>query len=105
MPFYLLTLDTEKMDDLSFVLLQSPNGTPLCGAQAIRTPKLLGALRVYWLEKELATPLRLEKIRLLDGVKEVRELSEILAGIDDRPGWKWENDYILDQVFAHLFPV
>lgn len=101
MPFYLLTLDEsdlEKMKHLSFLLLQSPNGTPLCGAQAIKTPNLLGALRIYWLDNDFATPYRIEQICLLDGVKSFRKLSEISVSIYDSE-WLWNDNYI-DNVFA-----
>ena len=103
MPFYLLTMneyDTEEMKNLSFILLQSPNGTPLCGAQAIRTPKLLGALRIYWLDDEFATPHHTEKVCLLHGVKEFRKLVEISESIYDSE-WVWEDNYI-HQVFANV---
>ena len=100
MPFYLLTLDEYDTEELSFVLSQSPNGTPLCGAQAIRTPKLLGSLRIYWLEDEFATPDRIEKIGLLNGVKECRKLGEISESIYDGE-WLWEDNYI-QHVFANV---
>ena len=101
MSFYLLTLDEsdlEKMKQLSFLLLQSPNGTPLCGAQAIRTPNLVGVTRIYWLDDEFATPHRIEQICLLDGVKLFRKLSEFSVSIYDRE-WLWEDDYI-EKIFA-----
>lgn len=102
MPFYLLTLDEYDTEELSFVLLQSPNGTPLCGAQAIRTPKLLGPLRIYWLEDEFATPDRIEKIGLLKGVKEFTPLHILntdLSIYDNE--WLWEDNYI-QHVFANV---
>lgn len=104
MPFYLLILeemDTETMEKFSFVLLQSPNGTPLCCVPAIRTPELLErGLRIYWLDEVFATPQRIEKISSMKEVKEFRKLSEITVGIYDRE-WLWEDEYI-NRVFANV---
>ena len=103
MPFFLLKLfpiELQEVQDLQYALAQTPNGTPLCCATPILSQKLLGRLRIYWMENEYATHSRVEMIKSLAGVEMFTELSDIPVTIND-PDWKWDNHFI-DELFSDI---
>lgn len=103
MPFFLLTLfpnESKEVQDLQYVLAQTPNGTPLCCATRILSEKLKGTSRIYWLDDKYATHSRIEMIKSLPGVEKFRELSEISVTIND-PDWKY-NDNFIDELFSDI---
>ena len=102
MPFFVLRLNNNPncANALKHSLEHSPNGTPLCCAQAIHTPRLSNDTLVYWLNDEHATLERIDKVRLLDGVEMFEELN-LSTSIYD-PDWKWEDDYIESKIIPIL---
>lgn len=99
MPFFLLKLSTSD-ESLKYELNASPNGTPLCCGQAIRSPNLNNAIRVYWLEDIFATQERLDRINSLEGVESFTLISNVTITIHD-PEWKYDNDFI-DSLFLPI---
>ncbi len=106
MPFYALTFtrDLQKQTLLKHILAQSPNGTPLCFANAnfIYTELLMnGDIWVCWLDNEYVTPERLDSIRSLDGVVAFYEIDGVPVTIHDS-SWTWNDNYINAILLPHL---
>jgi hypothetical protein len=85
MPFYILKfkIHSEEADALKDILAHSPNGTPLCCAQAILTATLCDDTRVYWIDNKYASPERTVEVKSLQGVETFKEL----------PYWTYDDHY------------